>query len=367
MKKVILAMLVVFCVIGPIAAQEIKIGDGTLTIGGKISTGIEVTFDDADNDEGKVRMYNDDDSGQELRGELTTTYTNGDVGFTTRFRATQGQLGQNAVVGLRFAYGWINLFDGHFRPVGGYVDNNVWGTKGDLDVDVAGAGLRLEFKPIAGLNFGAFLRVPGQVSNDDEVNIDTVHNIEQFMKATALGLGYENSAFYLRLQYLIDRKAEENNDPDGQLDFGIGFTGLPALEAHAEGRITKLDDFDTGNADFRQTVGYTISEALPLTIKLNVKEVLYGEDTKDTWLGFNPSVSYAVSNALSVGLAGGYGFGYNTKDYEYDIYVKPNLSFNFGNGLTTKLWYKFDVSKEDASNTDPVNASTIQLDFVWSF
>jgi hypothetical protein len=68
-------------------------------------------------------------------------YANGNVGFTTRLRADNAQ-NANGAVGTRFAYGWVDLFDNHFRPVGGYVDEKVWGTLGDLDKDVNGAGLR---------------------------------------------------------------------------------------------------------------------------------------------------------------------------------------------------------------------------------
>jgi hypothetical protein len=418
MKRVILATLAIFFVIGGIAAQEVKIGNGTLTIGGKISTGIEAKFDDSSDaaEKGVVRMHNETD-GTNLRAELTTSYVNNNVGFTARLRADDVEVGK-AAAGFRYAFGWIDLFDGKLRPVGGLLDvnSNVWGTKGDLDVDVGGAGLRFEIKPIEGLNFGAFLRVPDQAvdvnqtgawHDDVETRKDptgaTIKDekdptkdaafkkdttIEQFLRSTALGLAYDHSAFYVRLQYLIDAAPRdikagtaEDIDGDAQFDFGVGFTGLSALEAHAEGRIEKLDDFSLdkakgtggGKADFRETVGYTISDALPLTVGLNAREVLYGNEDLDSWLQLNPWVSYALSGALSVGLGGGYGFGNHPDNKATDpkvesyIYVKPNLSYSFGNGLATKLWYNFEITKPDAPGVDPVNASTIQLEFVYSF
>jgi hypothetical protein len=380
MKRVILAMFAIFFIIGGIAAQEVKIGNGTLTIGGKISTGIEATFDDDTNDKGTVRMYNDTD-GTNLRAELTTTYANENVGFTSRLRADDVEVGK-AAAGFRYAYGWINLFDGLLRPVGGYLDvtSNVWGTKGDLDVDVGGAGLRLEVKPIEGLNFGAFLRLPDQLVKVNQTgglhDPGKAANIEQFLRYTALGAAYDQSAFYVRLQYVIDTApfeikagTTEDPDPNGQLDFGIGFTGLPGLGASVEGRIQQLDDFAaTGEADFRETVSYTISDALPLTIGVNGKELLHATDKDlDPYIQLNPWVSYAVSDALSVGLGGGYGFGHNAgTDLESMIYVKPNLSYSFGKGLATKLWYVFEIDKVKNVD-DAVNKNTIQLEFVWSF
>jgi hypothetical protein len=357
-------------------AQEVKVGSGTLSFGGKIMTGVEVTFDDNGNEDGVVRMHNETE-GTQLRVELTTSYTNEKVGFTSRLRADDAEVGK-AAVGVRYAYGWIDLFDGIFRPVGGFLDvnSNIWGTIGDLDVDVAGAGLRLEFRPIAGLSFGPFFRVTSQDVNANQTGgfwtEKPATDIEGFFKATAFGAAYQNKAFYLRLQYAVDTNVF-NDDPNGQFDFGVGLTAIKGLELHAEGRIEKIDDFSDntingGKVDLRQVAAYTLSDDLPLTIGIKAKEVLYGsaDYEEDPWLQFKPYVSYKLPIGLLATLEGGYGFGYDADVVkEYDFYIKPKIEYNFGHGFATKVWYIFDHYKPEG--LDGVNKNLIQLELTWAF
>jgi hypothetical protein len=429
MKKVILAALALFLVMGIAAAQEIKIGEGELTLSGGISSGLSVGFNDSSDEakKGTVTIFNDAGNFA-LRTDLNIAYTNGNAGLKTKLRVNNTHLGDKASVFVPYAFGWFNLFDGIIRPVGGLIDDNVWGTKGDLGKDVTGAGIRLEIKPIEGLNFGAFLRVPRQAGNviaQGTVNgipggipggIHVVDNrgrpiqdangneefflvydglsnltIEQFLRATALGLAYDTDAFYVRLQYLIDASPHttkfntvgtEDLDGNGQLDFGIGFTGVPGLTASVEGRLTKLDYYVDGRGyrDFRETVSYTVSDALPLTVKLNAREFMYADEDLDTWIRIAPTVTYALSDALTVGLGGGFGLGTAPNrsfvsgagspeyggTYESDITVGPTLSYTFAKGFAVDLSYTFETAKLK-SGGDPVNSNTIQLDFAYAF
>jgi hypothetical protein len=402
MKKsvLIISAVAALAMAGQVAAQEVTIGGGTLKFGGKIMTGLEATFDNDKNEDGIVRMYNDSE-GTDLRVELSTAYTNGNVGFMTRFRADDAEVGK-AAVGVRYAFGWIDLFDGMFRPTAGLLDlnSNVWGTKGDLDVDVAGAGLRLEVKPVAGLNFGVFFRVPNQAVNVNQTggyhsanttvdgeSVPQNTTAKAFLNATAFGLGYENSDLYVRLQYLIDTdpidhaRVNDDTDPDndadatGTFDFGLGYTGLKSLEAHVEGRIKDPAKFENGNVDLRQVVKYTISDELPLTVGVAAREVLYGDNTKigadaaDPWVQIKPSVAYKVNKDLTVSLGGGYGFGLAGQNdgvlTESDIYVTPKLEYNFGNGFATKFFYTYDINTK--KGLDAVNKSTIALELTYQF
>ncbi|MDR2510673.1 MAG: hypothetical protein LBC77_08535, partial [Spirochaetaceae bacterium] len=204
-------------------------------------------------------------------------------------------------------------------------------------------------------------------------------DFEQFFKSTAIGLAYKHDAFYLRLQYLIDANvfdtgddgSKSNDQKNGQLDFGVGVTALPALEFHVEGRVQNIEDDDAAprTTDLRQTLYYTISEDLPLTVGLKAKEVLWGYDNTDTYMIFKPYVAYKVLDNTTVSVEGGYGFGtytYATNTpftVDSQIFVRPKVECNFGYGFAGKLWYKFE--KIAPKGGDDQTNHTIQLEFTW--
>jgi hypothetical protein len=375
----------------------VKVGKGTLSLGAKIVTGLEATWDDGDNEDGRVRMYNDFDSTQ-LRVEFSANYTNENVGFMTRFRAddawVNGQRGggnNSAALGVRYAFGWIDLFDAHFRATGGWLDinSNVWGTLGDLDQDVSGVGLRLEFKPIDGLNFGAFFRVPDfsrpvtMVGTANPLHTGYNTTFEQFVAATAFGLAYTHDFFYVRLQYLLDDKVfdtdimdasetevigKSNEVKNGLFDFGVGLTAIKQLELRAEGRIENIENEDKARSktDLRQRAIYTISDDFPLFFGINAKETFTGEDDDKPYMIFKPKVGYKipVGNGLIASLEGGYGF--QEKNLTSEFFFKPKIEYDFGRGFNVRLWYMLNMKDFEADGKDNLNANTVQFDFTWS-
>jgi hypothetical protein len=386
-------------------AQEVKVGKGTLSLGAKIMTGMEATWDDAANEDGTVRMYNDTE-GTRLRVEFSPAYSNENVGFMMRFRTddawTNGKLGgggNSAAVGVRYAFGWIDLFDSHFRATGGYLDinSNVWGTMGDLDKDISGVGLRLEIKPVKGLNFGAFFRVPDQKrtvtlaagghSENDSQKVD----FDQFFASTAFGGRYTNDLFYVSLQYLLDQNVFDNDKSDGSgrkenkykngiFDFGVGLTAIPQLELRAEGRFENLENDKYKDAaenwtnyaktDLRQRVIYTISDDMPLFFGVNAKETFTGLDDDKPYMIFKPKVGYKVpvGNGLVASLEG--GFGFQTDILKSEIFVKPKIEYDFGKGFGVKFWYlinakEWETGKSGGKKDDKLTANTLQLEITW--
>jgi hypothetical protein len=164
-KKCILAILA-FSLIGGLSAQEVKIGNGVLTFSGKAATGVFFDSDDvpmkddmgADINrgfgyhgaDGFVYLWNESDTKNAIRGDLTAAYVNGNAGLRIRLRGDWNP--KNDAKGNtidRYAYGWLNLLGDTIKLTGGYIDlsDNVWGTLGDGDWDIGGGGLRVEIKP----------------------------------------------------------------------------------------------------------------------------------------------------------------------------------------------------------------------------
>jgi hypothetical protein len=388
---------------GGVTAQEIKIGDGTLTLNGKVATGGFFDNENAEkkddagapiNDgnlgaDGRVRMWNESDPGNGLRLDFTAAYTLKNAGFRIRLRADNDLAGESRTVVGRYAFGWIDLFDNLLRATGGYIDlsANVWGTQGDLDADIGGNGVRLEVKPIEGLNVGVFFLAPQSAETVFTTKAATppatgyvttsktgtkFATAPQVLAETVFGARYVNPLFYVNLQFALDsdfdgsvvKKADgsvysEAGD-EQRLLFGVGLTAVENLTATVEGDINGLGNWAArGKGDLRQTVSYGIDK---LTFGLKAQELLWGYDLKERfglaydskslspWMQFKPFVEYQVQDNLTVGLEGGYGFGHAVEDVgekawaneEYNIFVKPNLSLSLGL-LNVKFWYKFNL------------------------
>jgi hypothetical protein len=203
-----------------------------------------------------------------------------------------------------------------------------------------------------------------------------------------------------------------------QLMFGAGFTALPELMFTAEGNFEGLGNWEArGKGDLRQTLSYTLFNKL--TLGLKAQEILWGYDLEthvdypidlSPWMQFKPFVNYKATPEFTAGLEAGFGFGHlvtgslepadsnngrpNNKDRnflneKYDIYVKPNLAYNFSNGLALKLWYKATfigytdlgddpMFKDLRQSASPVDTDSytrvdsllkhqIALEFIWSF
>jgi hypothetical protein len=342
--------------------------------------------------------------------------------------------------GLKFTGGFIDLSD------------NVWGTLGDGDWDIGGNGLRVEIKPfkffkfddsIAGsFNLGAFFMIP---SNDnpnigrDELGKPIYRTVTpaRVLNETALGFRYTHPWLYAGVQVKLDSDIDgvdifkgigqtitsadrvwSGAEDEMQLMFGAGFTMLPELVFSAEGNFEGMGNWQArGKGDLRQTLSYTFFDKL--TLGLKAREILWGYDLKNhvdypielrPWMQFKPFVNYKVTSEFTAGLETGFGFGHlvtgslepessnngqpNNKNRDflnekYDIYIKPNLAYNFSNGLALKLWYKVtfigyadlgddpmfkdlrqSASPVDVDNYTRVNSllkHQIAMEFVWSF
>ena len=436
MKKNFWIIAALCLIAGRVAAQEVHVGKGTLTFSGKVASGVFFDFDDVPQEDdagqpiatnrnaeyswfgpdGRVRMWNESDTETGLRGELTATYVNGSAGFRVRFRGDwnpQKDLNGNTLD--RYAYGWFNLFNEALKFTGGFIDlsDNVWGTLGEGDWDIGGAGLRVEFKPfnitplrdlgLGDFNIGAFLLVPwkadsGDIHDEDRVVIPDGRfiTLKKVLEETAFGFRWNHPWFYAAAQFQLDstidgqeildstqRKVWSGAGDESRFMFGAGFTMLPELKLSAEGNFEGLGNWEArGKGELRQTVEYTFSRLSidyldRLFIGVKAKEVLWGYDMRKTggswpidlnpWVQIKPYIGYHITDGLTAALDIGFASGYWVYDNPSfskafvnetsNLQIKPNITWNLKNGFEIKAWYLFcDIAYGDLTDAASVFA-----------
>jgi hypothetical protein len=403
-KRVFLVIFV-FCLAGLAWAQEVNVGKGTLTFSGKVASGVFFDSDDAvkesrtgaliNNDwigtDGRVRMWNETDTQTGLRADLTASYIHENIGFRIRFRADNDLSGKNkfdpdnflnTVMIGRYAYGWLNLFNEGVKFTGGFIDlsDNVWGTLGDGDWDIAGNGIRVELKPfrlfnldepsVGSLNIGAFFRVPSQensnIGRDDEGRpVYRTITPKRVLEETTIGFRYVHPWFYASAQLemdgdidgvdifegygnqiLADAKVWSSAADEARLMFGAGFTLLPELVFTAEGNFEGLGNWAArGNADLRQTLSWTLFDSL--TVGMKAKELIWGYDLRthidlplelNPWMQFKPFVDYKVTPDFTAGLEAGFGFGHLLVMGANHPLIPPGSNINDQNTKDPKMF-----------------------------
>jgi hypothetical protein len=356
--------------------------------------------------DGKVYLWNETDTKTGLRGDLTATYTNANVGLRIRLRGDWDP--KNDLKGGtidRYAYGWLNLFSDSLKLTGGFIDlsDNVWGTLGDGDWDIGGLGLRVEFKPfnlpflntlnLGDFNIGAFLLVPTKDNPNtlhDEDNKEYIGyvTIERTFNEMAFGFRWTHPWFYASAQLQLDSDVDGVEIRDfrgvetwsGAADemrfmFGAGVTLLPELKLTVEGNFEGLGNWEMrGTGDLRQTLQYKLT-LVPVPyldrifLGVKAKELLWGYDIKKLagwnidlgpWMQIKPFIGYQVTEGFSACFEMGFGSGYQVyahprNDQQFvneasNIYIKPNVIWALKNGFELRAWYMFTKITYDDLN-----------------
>jgi hypothetical protein len=175
MKKILVVLLAIL-VTGGLFAQ--------ITFTGDVKSGLTITQTDADPDDKdpKVKLYHDD-SGQRF-------YINGAVDFNDDFGIAFGFYGKPDS-DVSVAYDYASLY-GEFlndmlKLTAGATTGTVWGTEGRLDAGFDSLkGVKLEVKPIEGLDIGFQLRA------EPEGDMTA----EQWLKETVIGAKYEMAGLF---------------------------------------------------------------------------------------------------------------------------------------------------------------------------
>jgi hypothetical protein len=436
MKKALVGFLILAVSTGVFAQEEKEQG---LKFSGALKTGIQFQTSneknvatDSEKYDPSIRMYNDD-AGEETRFDLDGTFTKDNYGVVFRLRTDTVISGPN--IGVHQAYVWADFLNQIINVKVGSIDDSAWNSDGDEDFEYStGTGLRLEVKPIEGLNVGLFLNAPKDAKTDYYNRSEEKYGIfwedfefffdddeetyaipagtlaEHFFLETAFGAKYESDAFYVAGGLRIDGKADglatgdfyrwTTNDnliaygtgahADQGLGAYVGFgvSAVPNLTAKVEAQFNNL----TGYADYgwiwvNETFGYAITEQLEAGLVMH--QYLFGGDNKfveikieeevlrlkddasvSPYLTFKPYVSYALNDQWTVGLDVPLTFWPDIVDY--DIGVKPNVSYKLGENASINAFYLFDLEQPgklgyDGDTPDSIIKNTVQIDFIWTF
>ncbi|MDR2634090.1 MAG: hypothetical protein LBC51_10805 [Treponema sp.] len=443
MKKALVGFLILALSAGAFAQESKEQG---LKFGGALKTGIQFQTDNTKGRDGtdkydlyepSIRMYNDD-ADAETRLDLDGSFTKDNYGVVFRLRTDTVISGPQ--VEVHQAYAWADFLGEIINMKVGKIDDSAWNTGGDEDFHYStGVGLRLEFKPIEGLNVGVFLNsmnqdtyttavANGKNGKDARKALDDFILAKEFLLETAFGAKYEHDLFDFAAGLRLDGKgdgldqgeffteewttrapvadeimlpvdplgveegfiptgiiipADEGKDTDLGLGAYAGFSvkAVKNLTAIVEARFNNIPGYnDYGWIWINETLGYAITEQLEAGLVAH--QYLFGADTfKDVitlkddksispYLTFKPYVSYALNDKWTVGLDVPVGFWIDIVDY--DIGVKPKVSYKLGENASINAFYLFDILQYGdfglgGDKLDSVMTNTVQIDFIWTF
>jgi hypothetical protein len=423
MKKALIGFLILALSAGVFAQEEKEQG---LQFGGALKTGIlfQTSSEDGKYDP-SIGLYNDD-AGKETRLDLDGSYTKDNYGVVFRLRSdtitgkevkdTKNETDFNIgpVVEVNQAYVWADFLGEIINVKLGKIDDSTWKTGGDEGFHYStGSGLRLEVKPMGGLNVGFFLNGPndsGLPTAKQNGNREVLSGIlaKEFILETSFGAKYESDLFDFAAGLRIDSKADgltteefyghttTNVQTGGDTNKGLGAYGgfavkaVPNLTAAVEARFSNLGDYGKyGWIWINETLGYAITEQLEAGLVMhqhifggdnkfvkvkdsNNQEVsLKGDKSVSPYLKFKPYVSYALNDKWTVGLDIPVNLWIDIVDY--DIGAKPKLSYQVGENAAISAFYLFNYVQHGdlAGNKDPkpdaIMANTVQIDFIWTF
>jgi hypothetical protein len=408
MKKILVVLLAIL-VTGGLFAQ--------ITFTGDVKTGLHITQSSdeyaADNDP-KVDLWHDD-AGQRF-------YLEGKVDFDDDFGVAFGFVGlpdadiNSHQVGNAVKYDYARLY-GEFlndmlRITVGSTTGGVWGTGGRLDTTFDDLkGIKLEVKPIAGLDIGFQLRT--EPAGD--------MTVEQWLKETVIGAKYDSDLFSAVVAFGLDSDYSggwygkndydtpiDATDPDDKGDegkqmrvlLGVDVKVVPNLEAKLQAWIKGLGDLDKrGVAAIGQNLGYQITPALKAGAGFTEKLNLRGDDYKNEDLSTfrfeaEPYVNYKLSDLITLDLNIPFAMGWtdsdpgtpkdplnptpaeyqsarNALDLSYQIGVKPAATFTLNTHASINTYYKFQIAQykdvPDGMKDDAVIDHTVQVSFAWTF
>jgi hypothetical protein len=207
------------------------------------------------------------------------TAADGNAGFNARFTNTAPANG-SMPVNVDRLNGWAKMFGGMLTVRAGLLDDYTiatadWNNFGKTDNKL---GVYFDVSPIAGLDIGAFMPIPGAT--------DAVANVFGPAKGAyaVVGLAYA-------LPNLVTIVA--GGDGSNAVYFGANVKAVPNLTAILEANISLA----SGNAmTFEQNIGYAMG---PLTVGARIGEVNNSSAATTLSWGIEPTVAYKISDAFT--------------------------------------------------------------------
>jgi hypothetical protein len=240
------------------------------------------------------------------------------------------QLKDSNFSAFRRLYGWLEPVPGVVRVVVGRLSGYEWATGdaggfstlGSLDGAV---GAQLQIKPIDGLNFGAFL--PFTYGNGGNYLpsvslIEAVSFLAVGAKYTLNGVGDIEGGYMAAADmppgvYNTQQTGSSNFYAFPKAWFGFEYIGTQNLVALLESQFAVSRNSHVNYAYLDEQVSYQMDQ---LGLTLYAEQLLWGNSTQGTNLGFRPVVDYTIGNvdvgvygelvySNATGLAGNWGYG----------------------------------------------------------
>jgi hypothetical protein len=236
-------------------------------------------------------------------------------------------------------------------------------------------GLRLEVKPIDGLNLGFALKAPAKKA---------AYTIEQFFLETVIGAKYVSDLFEANVAFQLDSDADDaigateakgnpwevgyveanpgkNSEDNIGILYGVSIKAVPNLTAVIDGAVTWLGDFsNAGKIEIHEKFAYAISD--PLNVGITLVQEIYGKSDADPYLKFDPWVSYQINDPLKVQLD---IIAESSDMFEViDIGIKPKIVYAVGEKAEISAYW---LSTFTTGDKDPDVPHKLQVNFGWSF
>jgi len=332
MKKALIVLLIL-AVAGGLFAVDIS---------GKVSTGINFALTDEDIPVSAT---------EPVKAELNFTGGGDDWGAKIGTSATRLD-GSGLSVGD--AFGWVNFGDIFTLSAG--TGRGGWGTAGPWEGSVDEAlGVKLEVKPIAGLNFGIRLGFP-----NDGVKANKLAN---FFQETGIGVTYGADAFSIAAG--VNLYSEETTgvaaDPDdptvvpkeGGLDAsfyaGFQYTGLSFVTISVDGG---MDNAMKKGAD--ESTAY-LGEKFSGDVSGLGWEVWSKQkftDPLSVTAGAKLTYGFDLTDAAHLGLEAGADLTIMDEFNFDDVYAKVNLDYKFNGNVSTGFEFKLTDTMEKGKDAD---------------
>jgi len=307
---------------------------------GMVDSGVKATWGDtirdADgNKEIRVQATNDDgvDGARATLNAIVYNETRGaKIGIRADYSNTSNLYLYNA-------YGWVNLFKSIVNVKAGIIDDGVWASPGAGEYQYStNKGLRVEVKPIDGLNAGAFLNFGG--------NFGPL-TLSQWIQETGFGASYNKRPFDAAAGVKLASDRSPNNEERTKAYFGFRYWGISNFVLSIDGQFENMGNF--GKKGFLTLNERVIYQVKDLYSGITFTQVLFGQKTSDDGREKHPFffrvttfAEYGLTNSLRGGV-------------EIPIEFLDEEGFTF-RSLTVNPWIRYSIS-----------GAWIKLNYVFSY
>jgi len=326
-RRFIYGCLMIFAVAGVGSAQEIRWG-------GMVDSGVKASWGDNVRDaegEREIRVQPTNEDGVDgVRALLNAIVYNESRGVKIGIRADYGNnswRGDYSDIYFYNAYGWVNLLNNKVNVKAGIIDDGVWVSPGAGEYNYStNRGLRVELKPMEGLNTGAFMNFGGGWGP---------LTLSQWIFESGLGTSYSQRPFDIAgaIKLASDRSPDNQERIRGYM--GWRYWGISNFVLSIDGQLENMGNFTKkGFLTMNERIIYQIKD---LYSGITFTQVLLGQKNSDEgrekhsfYFKFNPFAEYGISNAFRIGA-----------EMPFDFQDEDGIKFRT---LTFNPWLRYSIS-----------------------